>query len=335
MKPTRSRRDDIPTSAGRALAGCLAVCFSGGLIATPASAVDAVSDRLVPAQGAWWGIYAPGSAGNGWDYTASLTALESRVGRTFDVVHRYHDMSTAGYNGVFPDPYERAQAAAGRIPFFAWESRTFSGGADYTWAQIANGSLDAVVDATADRIHALPYRVFIDFDHEPEGHASDGPDSDFVAAYRHVVDRFRARGATNAVWVWTVMGWTRYARYNGLYPGDDYVDWAFDPYNWNGWGGHAGWRSFADSARPFYDWLAANSAPGHAYASKPCMLAEFGSGDDASAAQRRADWYRARPRRAEDHAEHQGGGVFRFLDRRRLALRDHRRLDRRLRRRRP
>ena len=87
-----------------------------------------------------------------------------------------------------------------------------------------------------------------------------------------------------------------YARYNGLYPGDDYVDWvAFDPYNWNGWGGHAGWRSFADSARPFYDWLAANSAPGHAYASKPCMLAEFGSGDDASAAQRRADWYRDVP----------------------------------------
>ncbi len=284
-------------SALRALAGCLAGCLAAWATAAPSSAVDAVSDRLVPAQGAWWGIYAPANAGDGWDYTAALTALESRVGRTFDVVHRYHDMSTSGYNGVFPDPYEKAQAAAGRIPFFAWESRTFTGGADYTWAQIANGSMDAVVDATADRIHALSYRVFMDFDHEPEGHTTDGPDSDFVAAYRHIVDRFRARGATNAVWVWTIMGWSgAYSRYAGLYPGDDYVDWvAFDPYNWNGWNGHAAWRSFDDSVRPFYNWLAANSAPGHAYSSKPYMLSEFGSADDPSNAQRRADWYRAVP----------------------------------------
>jgi hypothetical protein len=284
-------------STSSVLAACLVGHLVACLTAAPACATEAVSDRLVPAQGAWWGIYAPANAGIGWDYTAALTALESRVGRTFDVVHRYHDMSTAGYNGVFPDPYEKAQAAGGRIPFFAWESRTFSGGINYTWAQIANGSMDAVVDATADRIHALPYRVFIDFDHEPEGHTTDGPDADFVAAYRHVVDRFRARGASNAVWVWTIMGWSgAYSRYAGLYPGDGYVDWvAFDPYNWNGWGGHSGWRSFNDSVRPFYDWLAANSAPGHAYSSKPYMLSEFGSADDPADAQRRADWYRAVP----------------------------------------
>jgi len=258
---------------------------------------DAVSPLLVPAQGAWWGIYAPASAAIGWNYDTALTTLESDVGRHFDIVHRYHDMSNAGSNGAFPDSYEQAEAASGHFLFFAWESRTYATGIDYTWPQITSGALDAVIDATIARIKALPYQVFIDFDHEPEADTADGSDADFVAAYRYIVTRFRAEGATNALWIWTVEGWSgAYSRYLGLYPGDDVVDWiAYDPYNWNGWGGHGAWNSFSGVVQPFYSWLAANSAPGHAFSSKPYMLAEYGSADNLADPLAREAWYDAIP----------------------------------------
>ena len=267
------------------------------LLSAALCAAAAVSPLLVPAQGAWWGVYAQATAAIGWNYGTALTTLETDVGRNFDIVHRYHDMSNAGNNGIFPDSFEQAQAASGHFLFFAWESRTYATAIDYTWPQITAGALDTVIDATIARIKALPYKVFIDFDHEPESHTTDGTDADFVAAYRYIVTRFRSEGATNAVWIWTVEGWSgAYSRYLGLYPGDDVVDWiAYDPYNWNGWGGHSAWTSFSGVVQPFYAWLAANSAPGHAFSSKPYMLAEYGSADNLSDPVAREDWYRAIP----------------------------------------
>src|SRR5581483_3238308 len=56
----------------------------------------------------------------------------------------------------------------------------------------------------------------------------EGPET-FKKAYRYVVDRVRARGATNIIWVLHLMNysipqdtWNLAAQY---YPGSDYVDW--------------------------------------------------------------------------------------------------------------
>lgn len=56
--------------------------------------------------------------------------------------------------------------------------------------------------------------------------------SDLIAAYRHVVSLFRAEGATNVKWVWSVLSWPS-ANFGGnnkvsmksIYPGDEFVDW--------------------------------------------------------------------------------------------------------------
>ena len=115
------------------------------------------------------------------------------------------------------------------------------------------------------------------------GLASSGP-TNYVAAYQRVVDRFRAAGASNAIWVWSPNvnavpndAWNDFSAY---YPGSDYVDWVgIDGYNWGTTTG-AGWQTFATI---FND-------PGGVYqtyqAAKPIMICEVSSveagGDKAS-----------------------------------------------------
>ena len=56
---------------------------------------------------------------------------------------------------------------------------------------------------------------------------------EFVAAWRHVVDIFRAQGATNVTWVWCPNIVGPKSQLTGLYPGDNYTDWVcMDGYNW-------------------------------------------------------------------------------------------------------
>jgi len=57
----------------------------------------------------------------------------------------------------------------------------------------------------------------------------------YIAAFRHIVDIFRANGATNVKWVFNVncdnVG--NGTSYLGHYPGDNYVDYtSIDGYNW-------------------------------------------------------------------------------------------------------
>jgi len=66
-----------------------------------------------------------------------------------------------------------------------------------------------------------------------------------VRAWRHVVDLFRAQGANNVTWVWCPNISGQYSsQLEGLYPGDDYVDWTcMDGYNWGTTRGNL-WQTF-------------------------------------------------------------------------------------------
>ncbi len=104
---------------------------------------------------------------------------------------------------------------------------------------------------------------------------------DYAAMYRHTVQRLRADGVTNVVFVLAYMSyekWFNASWWGDLYPGDDVVDWiGVDAYLTAGpTAFHNG--SFSDlmdrttsSAFPgFYGW-ATTKHPG-----KPVMLAEWG-----------------------------------------------------------
>ena len=265
----------------------------------PSSTCGDISPKLVPSCGAWWGIYAPTSRAKGWDHGAAVREIEEKIGRKFDIVHRYHDFSNKGSNGVFPDRYEREQMAEGRLMFFAWESRIFDTGEVLTWRDVYSGRYDSVIDAVARRIAALDVPVFMGFDHEPEDDPQKGSDADFVRAWRYVHDRFTRAGATNAVWVWTVMGWSgHYHRYADLYPGDKYVDWvAYDPYNFYLCNGSKSWKSPETTIGTFYRWLDSSGIG----AGKPRMLAEFGTSFDPADPAAKKRWFEEFPAAVKAH----------------------------------
>ncbi|MCO1598594.1 glycoside hydrolase [Micromonospora sp. RHAY321] len=279
--PTRPAPSPPPTSAPRPPTGC-----------------GQVSPKLVPSCGAWWGMYSPTNPST-WDHGRAITDIEAQVGRSFDIVHRYHDFSNSGSNGAFPDSYEQQQMREGRVMFFAWESRVFSSGAVLTWKDVYGGRHDGTIDAVAARIRATGVPVFMGFDHEPEDDPGKGSDADFVRAWQYVHDRFTAAGAHNAVWVWTMMGWSgHYGRYAGLYPGDRFVDWvAWDPYNFHVCNGSTTWKSPSTTIGSFYRWLDQSGIG----AGKPRMLAEFGTNFDTADPDAKRRWFEEFPAALKAH----------------------------------
>jgi hypothetical protein len=247
-----------------------------------------VSDKLVPRDGAWWGSYPGQAAGN-------VEARELLYRRKPDVLHRYHD-----WNDLWPTAEEQAYGQE-RFLFANWDSRIY-GGNTICWADVADGSHDAAIDAQAQRLAAFGNRLFVGFMHEPEDNvgtcqpgavndpfADMGSLEEFKAAYRHIVERVRPV-APNVVWVLGLMGHNPAGSW-AFYPGDDVVDWvAWDPHNWANCAGRANdtWRSFQETAQGMYGHL---DAVGN---TKPRMIGEFGAHDDPALGSK-DQWFRDLP----------------------------------------
>jgi hypothetical protein len=141
-------------------------------------------------------------------------------------------------------------------------------------AAIAGGDYDFYIDAWAGEAADFKEPLFLRFGHEmndpyryPWG-PQNNKAGDYVAAWRHVVDRFRAAGASNVLWVWSP-----HLAYEGaewFYPGDDYVDWvATGVLNY---GNVAHWSKWWTFEEIFGQKQAALTRY-----RKPIMIAEFGS----------------------------------------------------------
>lgn len=213
----------------------------------------------------------------------ALVAREREIGRTYAIDHQYYR-----WDSPIPTAHEAWTADAGRIPFVSWNARK-NNGTVTTWAHIASGAEDAWIAARADAFRAFGRPVYLSFHHEPENDVPMfGQPSDYVAAFRHIVDVFRARGATNVTFVWTMMAWWfedggRVA--SQFYPGDGYVDVvAADGYNWYPGKTGSRWRSFQDVMRSAYTFASARG--------KPFMAAEYGVQEDPAVPGRKADWFR-------------------------------------------
>lgn len=281
--------------AGRrvgALLLVLTVATSWLSVTAPAAvAAPAVSDKLVPLQGAWWG--------------SNRESRESQVSRQFDIINHYHD-----WNDTFPTLAEQNLANGGRYLKLNFNGRDYSNDANNkNWCEIANGSQDENIRRIAGNIRAFAQKVFLSFHIEPEafdgwdctGHSGTpftdpnngnrlfGQPAQFADAWRHIHDVFAQQGVTNAVWVLTYCCSSGSAA-EALYPGDAYVDWiAWDPYNFYTCHNNA-WTELVNKTRVIYDW-ARTSHPG-----KYLMLGEFNSqqppvGDPNS----KGDWFRHIP----------------------------------------
>ena len=217
------------------------------------------------------------------DMDSALASLEACLDRKVAVDHQYHR-----WDDAFPTAHEFDSASRGRTILMSWKAQLRSGRA-VKWADIAGGELDSTIDSRAAAIKAFGAPVYLVFHHEPENDlAGNGTTADFVAAFRHVHDRFARDGVTNVKWVLNLMDWTfnplSHRDPDSFYPGAAYVDYlAVDGYNWYGCRGDR-WVSFGDIMTPFYNWSIQKA--------KPAMVAEWGSTEDPSNPTRKGQWIR-------------------------------------------
>ena len=197
-------------------------------------------------------------------------------------------------------PLLRAQAIydLGSIPMITWEpwlndfdpekfpfNATVANKNKGGMRAIADGKYDAYLNkwATDAKKYGLPF--YLRWGHEmndpyryPWGQQNNTPE-DYIAAWRHVINRFKAVGATNAVWIWSPHPAYTYTEF---YPGHEFVNWiGITALNYGTVATWSQWWSFKDVINKSYSDLSLYG--------KPMMMTEFGSlavGGD------RAMWYK-------------------------------------------
>jgi hypothetical protein len=247
---------------------------------TSAPATGCVTDALlVPSCGVLWGGAAGGFTDTPRDQ--ALKDWETLTGRTATIFHTYHKG-----NELFPTKSEIAMTrdpARPRVLLLNWKVAYGT-----TWAKVAAGGQDARIDAWSAYVKkTYNQKFFLALHHEPENDVNATAGSgmtakDFAAMFRHTVQRLRAKGVTNAVFVVAYMGIEKFYNqpwWSDLYPGDDVVDWVgLDAYVASQPGGyHYGTltdlvnRTTDRTKFPgFYNWHRDN------HANKPLMLSEWG-----------------------------------------------------------
>ncbi len=166
---------------------------------------------------------------------------------------RHAIIASSSYWGeqTFPAANLQLIKRHGSIPLIFWSpwDRPYKEGRgpdQYSLTSIIAGSHDGYIDRWADGAREFGGEMIVSFANEANGSwfpwsgifyggekaapsgGSQGPET-FKAAWRHIVERFRARGATKVKWVLHLMDfsmpnekWNLAAQY---YPGADYVDW--------------------------------------------------------------------------------------------------------------
>ncbi len=165
----------------------------------------------------------------------------------------------------------------------------------FSLTEIIKGRWDSYIDRWADGARAFGHPMIVSFANEMNGDwfpwsgelyggktkvpghpdEAEGPET-FKAAYRHIVDRVRARGARNIEWLFHTNnysepneGWNYPAAY---YPGSKYVDWlGMSIYGQQV--GEGDWSPIEPLITWPYEQMCAVDP------SKPIMVAEWGVGE--------------------------------------------------------
>lgn len=227
----------------------------------------------------------PDQPSHGRSDRAERARIEGLIGRKFGLERIYYT-----WWEDWPTGYAFRTAKAGRIPLISFNSR------GYTWRQIANGEGDAWLRQRYQKMEAHPELIaaILIFDSEPEGDSSTkGTPSDYVAAFRHVVEIARDEQLPNH-WATALQAYTVNSNKGAQkwWPGNDYVDFA----GWDIYGARVntptvqdcsaeGWRSFREeAARPY------QFAQEHG---KPMIIPELGQREDPDDPGRKARWLQA------------------------------------------
>lgn len=280
-----SRRSWLGRALGRSLTGALPVVLAVVGLTTLGSTtmLSAEASAAAPVTGLGAGVRL-GAYTAGMDADPSrLTALEQQVGRSVGTASVFR-----AADEVFPAAPDLALTDGGRRTLLvSWHLDTDR------YAAWAAGAHDDLLDRTARAVASYGRPIYIRpwaemnadwvaFQPTADGsRAHGGTPAEFVAAWRHVVDRFRAAGATNARWVFnpTADVYAETTPVQAIWPGRAYVDvLGLDGYNWGTYG-ILRWRSFSDVFTAQYQRLTALATD------LPVWVCEVGSADPLSTAQ--------------------------------------------------
>jgi hypothetical protein len=235
----------------------------------------------------WTGI-----AGNNEQQQRDLiTKRMADAGRKMDGIQFQGDQLTVG--GQRAEDWISSQ---GMLPCMAWNTFTSP-------ATVLSGGSNAAIDAIADRLKK-PYRIMMrlmhefDLGHVPYACTSIAAAPQWVNAWRYIVQRIHARGATNVGFWWCPTeqaGSPSRPVINACYPGDEYVDWvSSDLYNnVGGWSTplHEGWAEFNELVD--YGSLGGPPSMMNMYGGKkPFVVGETGSRFDPANVNRKGNWFR-------------------------------------------
>lgn len=179
--------------------------WSGGV-------AEAITDPGKP----YIGVFEPGA-------TASYTAVRNFASETAQPVRI--SLYYSGWN----DPFQVNMAAwadqSGGMPFVQMLPY------NHSLTRIANGQYDAYLRSFASAVRGYQHAVLIGFAPEMNGNwyewaVGGTKPSVYVAAWRHIVNVFRAEHADNVIWVWTVNSIdASRAPLRQWWPGASYVTW--------------------------------------------------------------------------------------------------------------
>jgi mannan endo-1,4-beta-mannosidase len=222
---------------------------------------------------------------------AVLVRFSAKIGRAPDFLIWYQGWAEGDFGDEQRDNLRRLDEW-GITPVIAWDPFDPAGPPidqpAYALANIIRGDFDDYIDNWARGLAAYGKPIFLNFGHEMNGNwlpwgigVNGNQPGEFVAAWRHVHDRFTALGTTNVIWVWTPneMYEDVPATVEEVYPGDDYVDWfGMNGFNWGAdihWKScdcQSAWRTFNEIFANTYDRLVA-------LADKPIMIGEVASSE--------------------------------------------------------
>jgi hypothetical protein len=180
--------------------------------------------RLPPAAGSYLGVYAQGLPAS----YSPVSAFASTIGAKPDIVMYY-----SGWYVPFPTSFATTVAKNGAAPLVQINPEQNGKGISLT--AIAAGQYDGYLSAYAEAIRGYGHPVILSFGHEmngnwePWGYQHATPAS-FIAAWRHIVNVFRALGVKNVTWLWTanIVSDTPTSKIPNpapWWPGSSYVDW--------------------------------------------------------------------------------------------------------------
>lgn len=222
---TRHRNGNNPRrrrliAVGAAIIAVAAMAIGVIIYNTSSEPTGPLPVNLPPASASYLGVYAQGVPAS-YDPVATFAKA---TGAKPDVVMYY-----SGWYVPFRAPFATTVADNGAVPLVQMDPDGIN------LARIAAGRYDGYLSSYAEAVRAYGHPVIMSFGHEMNGNWSSWgyrhtSPRVFVAAWQHIVDVFRALGARNVTWLWTVniINDSRSGKVTGpapWWPGSSYVTW--------------------------------------------------------------------------------------------------------------